>query len=222
MGNRHLGTQLSALAVALAGIVTAACVTTSMQGYADRELPARPLQHLVIYVAAPVPLASSLQANIQDEARKRGILVEDALAVLPPTRSYSDAEVRRTLDASRVDGVLVLNVGDTGIVREYTGTFFQASYSGSSEVSGTARRVGPTTDISLSGTSSGTPMYRYNRQTNFTARLVDAKSGRNLWIGNGQVSAGGRLFVGDGTSAASAVGAIFNDLQSKRLIEGTS
>ena len=56
---------------------------------------------------------------------------------------------------------------------------------------------------------------------------VDAKSGRNLWIGNGQVSAGGRgvvgrLFVGDGTSAASAVGAIFNDLQSKRLIESAS
>ena len=233
MGNRRFGTQLSTLAVALAGIVTAACVTTSMQGYADRELPARPLQHLVIYVAASAPLASSLQANIQDEARKRGILAEDAFAVLPPTRSYSDTEVRRTLDANGVDGVLVLNVGDTGIVREYAGTFFQASYSGSSAVSGTARRVGPTTDLSMSGTSSGqmtgtsTPMYRYNRQTNFTARLVDAKSGRNLWIGNGQVSAGGRgvvgrLFVGDGTSAASAVGAIFNDLQSKRLIEGAS
>jgi len=77
-------------------------------------------------------------------------LAEDAFAVLPPTRSYSDTEVRRTLDENSVDGLLVLNVGDTGIVREYAGTFFQADYSGSSTVSGTARRVGNTTDISLS------------------------------------------------------------------------
>src|SRR5260221_13665101 len=37
MGNRRLGRLLSALAVPLAGIVAAACVTTSMQGYADNE-----------------------------------------------------------------------------------------------------------------------------------------------------------------------------------------
>src|ERR1700719_565281 len=55
-----------------------------------------------------------------------------------------------TLDENSVDGLLVLNVGDTGIVREYAGIFFQADYSGSSTVSGTARRVGNTTDISLS------------------------------------------------------------------------
>ena len=121
-----------------------------------------------------------------------------------------------------------MNVGDTGISKEYAGTFFQGSYAGTSTMTGTATRFGNTTDISMTGNSSGSstatamPMYRYRRQTNFNARLVEMKSGRNLWIGSGQVSAGGLLFVGDGTSAANAAGAIFNDLQSKGLIGGTS
>jgi len=40
----------------------------------------------------------------------------------------------------------------------------------------------------------------------------------NLWVGNGQVRAGGLLFVGDGASASSSVAAIFDDLQGKGII----
>jgi hypothetical protein len=205
---------------AFAALTLSACVTTSMQGYADREIPAQPLQRIVVYVAARGPLAATLQASIGEEARRHRVTADDALAILPPTRTYTDAEIRKTLDANRIDGVLVVNVGDTGVIREYSGTVFSATYSGDSTASGAA--VGGA--ISLNGTSSGemrgsaTPTYRYSRQTNFNARLIDVKSGRNLWVGNGQVDAGGSLFVGDRTSANSATAAIFNDLQSKGLI----
>ena len=37
--------------------------------------------------SAPLPLATSMQANIQDEARKREALAENALNVLPPART---------------------------------------------------------------------------------------------------------------------------------------
>lgn len=221
-------TALRAGCAALAALALSGCLTTSMQGYADREIPAQPLQRLVVYVAAQGPLATSLQASVREEARKRGVVVDDALTLLPPTRTYTDAEVRRTLDANGIDGVLVVTVGDSGVIKEYAGTVFQAAYSGNSMASGTATNVGNVTNLSLIGTSSArmtgtaTPIYRYNRQTNFSARLIEAKSGRNLWVGNGQVAAGGLLFVRNGTSADSAVAAIFNDLQSKRLIGGTS
>jgi hypothetical protein len=213
---------------AFAALTLSACVTTSMQGYADREIPAQPLQRIVVYVAAQGPLAATLQASVGEEARRHRVTADDALAILPPTRTYTDAEIRKTLDANRIDGVLVVNVGDTGVMKEYAGTFFQASYSGDSIASGTAIGVGSATNISLSGTSSATmtgtatPTYRYKRETNFNARLIDVKSGRNLWVGNGQVTAGGSLFVGDRTSAANAMSAIFNDLQSKGLIGGIS
>jgi len=82
--------------------------------------------------------------------------------------------------------------------------------------------------VSLNSTATGTmtatatPTYRHQRQTTFTARLVEIPTCRNLWIGQGQVKADGLLFVGDGANAASSVSAIFDDLQRKGIVGATA
>jgi hypothetical protein len=195
-----------------------------MQGYADRELPAKPVSRIVAYVAGPTALVSSIQGTVSEEARKRGLAAEDALLLFPPTRTYTNAEVLKGLASDGIDGVLVINVGDTGVLQQYAGTILTGQYSGSSSANGTINTFGNVSTVSLNGTSSGTtvatatPVYRYRRQTTFSARLLEAKTGRNLWVGNGQVNAGGLLFVGDGASASSSVSAIFDDLQNKGII----
>ncbi len=122
-----------------------------MQGYADRDLPARPIQRVAAYVVAPTALASSFQSSIAEEAAKRGVGAEDAYALLPPTRTYTDTEIRKVLADSGVDAVLIINVGDTGVIKEYAGTFFQGQYSGSTDTSGTVvhayAKVQPTNDV---------------------------------------------------------------------------
>jgi hypothetical protein len=221
--SRFVFIPLCSVAVLLSG-----CITTAMQGYADRELPARPIQRIAAYVVAPTALASSFQSSIAEEAAKRGVAAEDAYALFPPTRTYNDAEIRKALAESGIDAVLIINVGDSGVVKEYAGTFFQGQYSGSTDTSGTVTRNGNLSNVSLSGNSSGTmtgastPMHRYSRQTTFKARLVDPATARNLWVGSGEVSAGGRLFVGNGSNASSSVSAIFDDLRSKKIIGGAS
>jgi hypothetical protein len=214
---------LCSMAVLLSG-----CITTAMQGYADRDLPARPIQRIAAFVVAPAALASSFQTSIAEEAAKRGVSADDANVLLPPTRTYNDAEIRRVLAESGVDAVLIINVGDSGVIKEYAGTFFQGEYSGSTDTSGTISRNGNISNIALTGSSSGTmtgtstPMHRYSRQTMFKARLVDPGTARNLWVGSGEVNAGGRFFVGNGSSASSSVSAIFDDLRSKKILGGTS
>lgn len=195
-----------------------------MQGYADRELPAKPVAHIIAYVAAPGPLAASIQSNVQEEARKRQVAAEDALNIFPPTRKYTDSEIRKGMAEAGADAVLFISVGDSGVQREYAGTILTGQYTGSTVANGTMNTFGPTATINMSGTSSGTmtavssPTYRYRRQTNFAARLMEVSSGRNLWVGNGQVNAGGSLFVGDGANASSSVAAIFEDLRQKGII----
>ena len=54
-----------------AAVNLAGCLTTSMQGYADRELPAKPVSRIIAYFAGPGPLASSIQASVAEEAAKR-------------------------------------------------------------------------------------------------------------------------------------------------------
>ena len=83
--------------------------------------------------------------------------------------------------------------------------------------------------VALSGTTTestfgtATPVHRFSRKTEFTARLIEPGSGRNLWVGNGEVSTEGgkgligRLTVTDSASASHAINAIFDDLQKKGL-----
>jgi hypothetical protein len=196
----------------------------SRQGYADRQLPQQPIQRIAALVAAPPALASSLQSSIVQEAKKRGILAEDAFHLLPPTRTYSDAEVKVELARDGINAVLLLTVGDTGVQKEYAGTVFFGNSVTSMNTTGTATSFGNVTNVSLNGmanttsTATATPTYHYSRRTAFQARLVEASSGRTLWVGSGQVQAGGLLFVGNGASAYSTATAIFNGLQSKGLI----
>ncbi len=211
-----------------AAISLSGCITTSMQGYADRELPAKPVSRIIAYIAGPSPLVSSIQASVSEEANKRGLVAEDALQLFPPTRTYTNAEIRQGLASNGIDGVLVINVGDTGVLQQYAGTILSGQYSGSSSASGTINNFGNFSTVSLNGASSGTmtatatPVYRYRRQTTFTARLIEPTTARNLWVGNGQVSAGGLLFVGDGANGSSSVAAIFGDLQQKGIIGPSS
>ncbi len=214
---------LTLLALTLAG-----CVTTSMQGYADNTPPTHPVTRIAAMVAAPPGLRSDIQRSLADAASNHGVAAIDAFSILPPTRTYSDAEVRAQLKARGMDGVLLLTVGDSGIQREYAGTIFQGQSFGAYNGQGTVNSFGNTSNIALSGTYSGssfgtaTPVHRYSRTTQFTAKLIDAETGRTLWVGGGQVNAGGLLFVGNGTSAASSTSAIFDDLLAKGLIAHTS
>jgi hypothetical protein len=175
-----------------------------------------------------------MQANIQDEARKRGALAEDALNILPPTRTYSDAEIHKVLAERGVDGVLLITVADSGVISQYAGTIFQSSYSGTVTANGTATQVGNTSTVALNGTVNGTtvgsaaPLYRYSRKTQFSARLIEPKSGRSLWVGTGEVDTQGgtglisRLMVSDSVSSSNSIRAVFDDLQKKGLVGGSS
>jgi len=200
------------------------CVTTSMQGYADREPPSQPIAHVAALVTAPLPLAQSMQANLADEGAKLHVAVDDALTIFPPTRQYTDAEVKHELKERGIDGVLVVNVGDSGVMQQYLGTILSGSYSGSTIGTATPNTYGGMSTATYQGTSTGnfgasaTPIYRSSRQTTFSAKLLDALTGRILWVGNGQIDASGKLFVGIDTSASKAVGAILTDWQTKGIV----
>jgi hypothetical protein len=208
--------RLDMLCASFVALSLSGCVTTSMQGYADRTMPEHPVSHLAALVNAPLPLSEAFQASLASEAAKKGVVIEDAKLIFPPTRQYADAEIKPALNAEGVDGLLIVDVGDTGVVSQYAGTMFNSSYSGTATVS----TFGNISNVSYGGTSIGVaaPIYRHTRQTSFKARLVEPSTGRNLWVGEGQVNAGGALFVGNGTSASNSASAIFNDMQAKGLI----
>ena len=125
MGGLMKPKTFSAAIVAACATLLAGCVTTSMQGYADLDRPARPVEHIAV-VAPP-----ALVAALASESAKHGLIVEDGNVVVPPTRAYKDAEVRQLLAARGIDGVLVVSVtGDSGVQQQYAGRIFSTNYYG--------------------------------------------------------------------------------------------
>jgi hypothetical protein len=118
---------LSLIVVAASATALAGCVTTSMQGYADLQPPPHPIQHIA--AIAPPALITAMTR----EASKRGVTLEDANIILPPTRQYNETEIREAMAARGIDAVLVVNVtGDSGVQQQYAGTIANTSYSGTS------------------------------------------------------------------------------------------
>jgi hypothetical protein len=97
---------------------------------------------LDVNIAVPVRSCAAFGLHNHVHAGICGSRSASAAALLPPTRTYTDTEIRKALAESEVDAVLIIDVGDSGVVKEYAGTFFQEQYSGSSEASGTVTRNG--------------------------------------------------------------------------------
>jgi hypothetical protein len=76
------------------------------------------------------------------EQARRAVLAEDAVTILPPATRYTDPEVRNALAEPGVDGVLLITVADTGVVSQYAGTIFQASYRGPTAAAGSVSQWG--------------------------------------------------------------------------------
>jgi hypothetical protein len=94
------------------------------------------LRRTIAAIAPPALIAAMVK-----EASKRGVTLEDANVILPPTRQYNETEIRQAMVAHGIDGVLVVNVtGDTGVQQRYAGTIANTSYSETS--SGNAMVMG--------------------------------------------------------------------------------
>jgi hypothetical protein len=72
-----------------------------------RERPAHPIQHIAAF-AGPALLPA-----LASEAKKQGVLLEDALSFLPPTRQYNEAEIRQAMAKAR--GVKLGGTNDQSI-----------------------------------------------------------------------------------------------------------
>jgi hypothetical protein len=195
---------IRAACLGLVAITLSGCLT-SETGDADRMLPPRQLNRLVAFVAGPAVVASNLQTSIGSEARRHGLVADNALALFPPTRNYTDADIRQALTARGVDGVLIINVGDAGVPRQYAGTILQG------------RSV-----VSSASASAVDSVNGYPRATTFTARLIEPATSRNLWDGFGHVDTGGLFSADDGSGAASAIAGIFDELQERGIVRPQS
>ena len=101
--------------------------------------------------------------------------------------------------------MLIINVGDAAVPRQYAGTILRG------------RSAVPSASAAAASSVNG-----YPRATTFTARLIEPATSRNLWDGFGHVETGGIFTADDGSGAESAVAVIFDELQQKGIVRPQS
>jgi hypothetical protein len=173
----------------LSAALLCACTQTALDSYADRSPTSKQLKHIVAYVAGPAAVANEAQAGLTTEAAKHGVILDNAFYILPPTRPYSDGDIRRTFAASGVDGLLLIRVGRAPVIREYAGTLL-------ANLDSAAARG----------------------DSDFVARLLEPETGQALWAGEGKVTVSGLLIVGNRSGPASVALAILDELKAKGLL----
>eukprot|EP01037_Dinobryon_pediforme_P019764 gene19764-20235_t len=201
----------------LACLMLGGCASTAIQGYADPVPPAAPAASPAALVVAPPDLAVDTLASLVAEGGRRGLTVVDAQVLLPPTRTYSDAEIRKTLGNAKIASLLIVTIGYTSTHKEYAGTMLSAGFNADGGEDGKTR-------LTFANSAwAGAGRHHELQKTNFSARLIEVASGRALWVGNGQVTAQSGSDLGalaDQISAKSAVAAIFKDMRAKGVIGG--
>jgi len=165
------------------------CTQTTIESYADREFKSRALTHIVAYISGPTSISNETSASLTAQAAKHGVTLDNAFYIFPPTHSYSEQVIKRELASRGVDGVLIVKVGNTRVIKEYAGTL-----------------LGSLESVSTRGDS------------NFAAKLIEPSTGQLLWVGEGKVTESGLLIVGNRSGPASVATAILDELQTKGLL----
>ena len=195
---------MRAFCLALIAMALSGCGSALLQSETSPQLSPRPVRAIGAYVAGPNALAASFQANIAVEATRHGLTADNVSALFPPTRAYTNAEIRQGLAARSIDSVMIIRIGDAPGQRQYAGTILQERSVGSG---------GPTAAAIATVNGNPTP-------STFSARLVDVASGRKLWDGEGQIASGAYSLFANGTTVEDAVATLFDDLQDKGMIAG--
>ena len=195
---------MRALCLALVAMALSGCGSALLQSETSPQLSPRPAMAIGAYVAGPNSLVGSFQANIAVQATRHGLTADNISALFPPTRAYTDVEIRQGLAARSIDSVMIIRIGDAPAQRQYAGTILQERSVGSG---------GPTAAAIAAVNGNPNP-------STFSARLVDVGSGRKLWGGEGQIAAGAYSLFANGTTVEDAVAALFDDLQEKGMIGG--
>src|SRR5947207_11156711 len=118
------------------------CTQTTIEGSADREIRSRAVTHLVTYISGPISISNETQASLTAQAAKHGVILDSVFYLFPPTHSYSQQEIKRELASRGVDGVLLIKVGNTRVIKEYAGTLLASLESVSTRGRSEERREG--------------------------------------------------------------------------------
>lgn len=199
------------------------CASATLTAFRDPAFADRRFERIAVfavgmYLDNAVAVENQVCANVAPSPCVSG------KSVLPPTRAYSDGEIREYLANARVDGVLIVALTDDQTASQYLRSIVSGSastvgtQSGRMSIYGNNAYWSGVAQTNTSARTVATPVYGYRRTAFAAVGLFDRQTGNIAWRGDMRVSGQGALNVTDGVFISAASKEIAYRLKSAQLI----
>ncbi len=168
------------MSVLLFFAIFSSCAKTSITSFKDPQITNDKLKRiLVIGTNLTLPSRQKLEERAVIKLSDNGITGISSIELFLPTRSYTESEVLAILEQNNIDALLILELSDAYSQQVY----IPESYSSSSK--GTV--VGNQVNINTTTYKHG-GYYLNKPRVFFNLKLISAKNGSTLWIGNSKTA----------------------------------
>jgi hypothetical protein len=209
-------------------MVFSGCASAKLTGFRDPGYPTKAFARIAVF-AAGMTLENAMSVERQICERIGTAACISGKQILPPTRVYSAGEISQALVGARIDGLLMVVLGNDQSTSQYIGTILAASSSSSTSETGTASVTGSRANWqSTSTTTTGqqataVPVYGYQRTAFATVALFDRVDAKLAWGDELRVSGNGQANVSDAAFVRAATKEVTSQLRAaKLLLEGSA
>lgn len=182
MGRTRAG--LATLAIVGASLwALGGCTYTQLQGYQDPAFADHTFHKIAVWFPTQdLGERQSVEDAVAQSLTKQGVDAVPSEMVIPPTRTYTDAQVLATLEQNGYDGVIRLDLSKVDYETDYVPS--------TSTTTADVHHQGDDTTVTKTTTQDGGYTESSVSDLKFTVRLEDVASGKTAWLGSSTTESG--------------------------------
>ena len=174
-------------------LLLVSCVSTRITSVTDPQYKSFIIDKVVVVVnTSDLDLKIKMESNLVSELNKKGVIAFNGYDVLPPTRNYSENDLKNIFAKNNIDSILFISIAEMGYSQQ-TLTTYQPYTS-----QGTITRMGSNQYQYSMQTQGGPQTHTITKpRLNIITQLFDAKNGNKIWMSTARSSGNAFASIND-------------------------
>jgi len=199
-------------------LIAAGCIKTQVRSYTDTKYTSYQIESVAILtISKDIGLSSAIEDSLSKMFTEANVVSVKSRDILPPTRGYSEEEIRNAFLSRGITSLIVVYVGGSSQTSQVIGqqTFGRAYTTASGSAYSLGNNAYGNATATTTSSESSFPIVGHKRDTIADTKLYDIASGNVIWTAQSETEAGGSLFMSDTTTGNNLANKIGESLKSK-------
>lgn len=157
-------------------------IKSSVNSVVDPEFVNVKYNNILVFSSiSDIGWRKKIETSVSNELSKSGVISYNSIDLLPPTKEYNQEDLNKVIDKYDIEGVLILNINNVDVIKDYYTTPKQGHIS----KSGSGYVIGNNIYTNESGIyyETGGQTYELNKPTmNIETKIFDVRYNAWSWI----------------------------------------